>query len=104
VLPDWNRFKSDREPDRGTVDRTRLIEALKRYFLMNGIKADWDAINQTPDERLITTLAMICPFQSSEKQALLETEDLATRASTMLTLIEMALLSRGGSDPERPRH
>jgi Lon protease-like protein len=44
---------------------------------------------------------MICPFEPSEKQALLEAGDLKLRAELMATLIEMALLDHKGSDAAR---
>ena len=39
----------------------------------------------------LTTLAMVCPFGSLEKQALLEAPTLQERGETMLTLLEMSL-------------
>ena len=63
-------------------DRDRLVHGLERYFRKNQLEANWDAIRQTEDERLITTLAMICPFEPSEKQALLEAKTLADRAES----------------------
>jgi len=32
------------------VDRTRLLGGLKDYFKLHGIAANWEAIEQTPDE------------------------------------------------------
>ena len=72
---------------------------MRAYFEMENIKADWDTIKQTPDERLVTTLAMVCPFESHEKQALLESADLAHRCKLIIGLIESALRrgDNGGS-------
>ena len=41
------------------------------------------------DDELVVTLAMICPFDPVEKQALLEAVDPGARASTLLMLLEM---------------
>ncbi len=38
---------------------------------------------------LVVTLAMICPFEPAEKQALLEAASDAERASTLLALLEI---------------
>ncbi len=46
-------------------------------------------------------LAMICPFEPQEKQALLEAPTLAERGKLMSALMEMAILSRGGSEAAR---
>lgn len=93
---DWSDFGDDLEPvGTAELDRERLSGALERYFRQNGISVNWDAIKKTPDERLVTSLAMICPFSASEKQALLEAGDLDERARMVLSLIEMAVLENG---------
>jgi len=76
IVPEWRRFKSDlAESGEAAVDRPRLLNGLQAFFKLHSITADWDAITSTPDERLVTSLAMICPFAPSEKQALLEASD-----------------------------
>jgi Lon protease-like protein len=95
VVPEWEAWRRDlAEEPSGAIDRPRLIAGLKAYFRVNGITADWDAIGETPDERLVTSLSMICPFGPGEKQALLEASDLADRARIMIALVEMAALGR----------
>lgn len=98
VRPDWSAFADDLSPlpgNGGKLDRARLLSALRGYFDCQGLTADWEAIDEAPDERLVNCLAMICPFGASEKQALLEAPDLEARARTLTTLVEMAALSRG---------
>ena len=48
--------------------------------------------------QLITSLAMMCPFRPSEKQALLEARNLTARAEVMMALLEMALMERGDDE------
>lgn len=99
VVPDWSPFAADLDEAEGAVlDRDRLATGLKAYFKQNGISANWDAIAQTPDERLVHSLAMICPFEPGEKQALLEAPDLGSRAQMLLALIEMAVHDLPGGD------
>ena len=96
VIPSWDRFAEDlRECGGSDLDRLRLFAGLRTYFKTQGIQADWEAIEATSDERLITSLAMICPFESSEKQALLEAPDISERARLLIVLIEMAVLDNG---------
>ena len=90
VRVDWSRFRGDLEQASGGVDRDRLLAALKPYLKRHKVKTDWDAITKTPDERLITSLAMVCPFAPSEKQGLLEAEGLPARARLLTALLEMA--------------
>jgi uncharacterized protein len=95
----WERFAADlEEPGPALFDRARLVEGLRAYFKIQGISANWDAIESTPDERLVTSLAMICPFEPSEKQALLECGSLSERASMMIAIIEMSVLDKRGGD------
>lgn len=86
------------------LDRGRLMMALRGYFATQGIKADWEAIEETPDGRLVTALAMICPFEASEKQALLEAPDTDERGRVMIALMEMALAGGGGEDGPGVQH
>ena len=95
----WERFAADlEEPGPALFDRARLVEGLHTYFKLQGISANWDAIESTPDERLVTSLAMICPFEPSEKQALLECGSLSERANMMIAIIEMSVLDKRGGD------
>lgn len=101
VVPDWTPFRQDlAPPEEAVIDRARLERALRAYFKLRGLEADWDAVRQTPDDRLVTLLSMICPFSPSEKQALLEARSLSERAATLLALVEIAAL--GGDRPGAP--
>ncbi|MBI3512883.1 MAG: LON peptidase substrate-binding domain-containing protein [Proteobacteria bacterium] len=102
VVARWDAFARDfADQPAVELDRSRLLGALKDYFKANGISANWEAIEQAPDDRLVTSLAMICPFAPSERQALLEAADLKVCAQLMTTLIEMALLEHKGGDAAR---
>ncbi|MGA8552472.1 MAG: LON peptidase substrate-binding domain-containing protein [Stellaceae bacterium] len=102
VVPRWDEFAGDlrtvREPG---FDRERLIRGLRAYFDRHQIKAEWDAIGSVPAERLITSVAMVCPFEPSEKQALLEASDLEARAQLLTAIVEMAVLDRSGGGDAR---
>jgi Lon protease-like protein len=95
----YERFVGDftPDPDEDQVDRERLMEALKAYFQVRDLKADWAAVAKTPTETLVNWLAMVSPYGSEEKQALLEAADLKTRADMLVALAEMDMAagSRG---------
>lgn len=78
-------------PD-GLCDRNRLINALRNYCARHNLPADWDSITAVNDDLLVHSLAMICPFTTGEKQALLEARDFKARADMLVSLLEMALL------------
>ena len=91
VVPNWEPFRSDVvKRDKFDIDKERLLVALGGYFEKKAIDADWEAINRMNNVQLITTLAMICPFNATEQQALLVAEKIEDRASTMISLLEMA--------------
>jgi len=85
-------------------DRDGLTTALRSYFTRRGFDPNWDAIGKMADTTLVTTLAMVCPFDPAEKQALLEAPDDAGRAHTLRTLLEIdthKLTEPGPSGPAR---
>lgn len=78
------------------VDRKSLITLLEGYLVDNNIGANWDEIEQVSDEHLISSVAMSCPFDPAEKQAILETKSLGERSELISTFITMANpLSKG---------
>ena len=104
VVPEWSGFARDLDSEHEPAfDRERLMRGLKGYFQQHQISADWGAINSVPGERLVTSVAMVCPFEPSEKQALLEASDLNERARLLTAMVEMALMHRLG-DGAGARH
>ncbi len=96
VAADYGRFRGDLDEPAGEIDRAQLLETLGAYFAANGIEGDWKAIEETEDERLVTSLAMVCPFAAPEKQALLEAMTLSERARAMTAIMAMAAHEPGG--------
>ena len=90
VKADWAAFEKDlQKMDCLDIDRGKLRGLLKNYFEKQGLTCSWDAVDQASDEKLMTTLAMICPFDSKEKQALLEAVCCKERAKLFMTMLEM---------------
>ena len=83
------------------VDRKTLLRALSDFLKANELKADWEGVENAPNEALVNALAMMSPYGSAEKQALLEAPDLKTRAEILvaMTEIELAKKSTGGETP-----
>ncbi len=91
VAAEWDKYKSDFAAEQGSgVDRERFMTALKTYLDHRKMQLNWDAVKSAATEQIVNSLAMMCPFNPTEKQALLEAVDLADRAAVMLTLLEMA--------------
>ncbi len=100
VRADYAAFAADlaAEPDGPCYDRAELLTALRPYFGARGIEANWDAVEQSADTQLITTLSMVCPFEVPEKQALLEAPDCAERARILVTLMRMGAAANAPSE------
>jgi uncharacterized protein len=83
------------------VDRPRLLNAMRAYFALREIEADWGTVEEAAGAAIIISLAMICPFEPSEKQALLESPTPGERAELLATLMEMAIRDAAGSSVGR---
>lgn len=92
VVADFTPYASDLAPrDADQIDRRALLADLKRYLEQQQLSADWKAVENTPTEDLVNMLAMNCPFELPEKQALLEAQNLRERAAALMTLLQMAV-------------
>lgn len=80
------------------VNLSRFLRVLRAYLDAHKLRADWEALNRSPVELLINTLAIISPYGPEEKQALLEAGDLRTRSEVLMALAEMDIATpEGGS-------
>ncbi|CAH2601377.1 Peptidase S16 [Rhodovastum atsumiense] len=106
VRADLVRFAADLDPaaPMPRFDRPALLAALRAFFGRRGFEANWEAIERMPDETLVTTLCMVCPFEPAEQQALLEAETPDDRAAALAALLVMDTHAPGAdSAPARPR-
>lgn len=91
VQPDYSTFLGDLLANpQSELPRDRLLIALKTYLSRRDLKADWESVTQAPAEHLVNALAMLCPFEPAEKQALLEAPGWSERVATLVALLEMA--------------
>jgi Lon protease-like protein len=97
---DWTEFENDRsiDPTSELIDRVRLLESMRHYLDTEGLKTDWDAVENAPAIALVDSLAAGCPFAPNEKQALLEAENARARAECLITLMEMARADPANND------
>jgi uncharacterized protein len=83
------------------VDRKAVLEALTSFLKANNLKTDWEGVENAPNEALVNALAMMSPYGTAEKQALLEAPDLKARAEILVAVTEMELAKKtaGGGEP-----
>lgn len=98
---EWTDFGRDMRGSESDpqLDRPALIGKLQRYMDAHDLSADWDAASRTSDENLINSMAMMLPFSTCEKQALLEAKTLLERRNLLEGLLEFSL--RGGEGEEQ---
>lgn len=84
------------------ADRDGLISSLDDYLKKRELACDWDAVEAADDESLVNAICMIAPFQSPEKQALLEAEDLPKRALMLKSLLDFDQAAPAGMGPQKP--
>ncbi len=104
VHADLAPFAADLRPAAAApTARKPLLAALRAYLTARGLSADWKALDTMPDDRLVGTLSMLCPFAPTEKQALLEAPNEASRGETLLTLLKLnAYAPPGGTAEQTP--
>ncbi|MEJ2375708.1 MAG: LON peptidase substrate-binding domain-containing protein [Pseudolabrys sp.] len=78
------------------VDREAVLTALRAFLDANDLKADWEGIEEAPNEALVNALSMMSPYGTAEKQALLEAPDLKTRAEILVAITEIELAKKDG--------
>ncbi|WP_426438345.1 LON peptidase substrate-binding domain-containing protein [Bradyrhizobium genosp. P] len=99
---DFFSFTDDFTARKGedAVDRKSLLKVLTDFLKANNLKVDWEGIEAAPNEALVNALAMMSPYGSAEKQAMLEAPDLKTRAEILIAVTEMDLAKkRTSGDP-----
>lgn len=100
AVADWDAFDIDgrRDPSGDEIDREEFLDIMHDYLEVEGLKTDWDAVDEAPIDALVVSLAMGCPFAPNEKQALLEAMTVADRAECLMALMEMSGADENGGD------
>jgi len=103
----YGSFANDlvRGHGQNAVDWQKFMSVLKTYLDARKLSADWESIQRSPTELLISTLAMISPYGPEEKQALIEAADLKTRSEVLMALAEMEIAApNAGPGPGTSLH
>ena len=89
----WSPFQDDFEIKKLTnkAKRSEFMDVLKPFLSKISVSADWEAIDVSSDEDIINSISMGCPFDQSEKQALLEAQNIDERIDILLSLMKMSL-------------
>ena len=71
------------------IDRSELIQKYTNYFKMKKLEIDKDILSETSNLQLLSTLAMLAPFNKIDKQAILEAANLKERINTINSILDL---------------
>ena len=89
---------NDMEPN---VDRSTLIQKYTNFFKMKKLDIDKDVLSETSNLQLLSTLAMLAPFNKIDKQAILESPNISSRINTINSILDLntfQIVSNKGSN------
>ena len=86
---DCKNYFSDLHKLEPNVDRTELIQKYTNYFKMKKLDIDKDVLAETSNLQLLSTLAMLAPFNKIDKQAILESPNISTRIETINSILDL---------------
>ena len=71
------------------IDRTSLIQKYTNFFKMKKLDIDKGVLSETSNLQLLSTLAMLAPFNKIDKQAILESPNISSRISTLNSILDL---------------
>ena len=71
------------------VDRNNLIQKYANFFKMKKLEIDREVLAETSNLQLLSTLAMIAPFNKIDKQAILESPNVKERINTINSILDL---------------
>jgi Lon protease-like protein len=103
VKPEWDAYIDDLVEgcDHIEIDREAFFPLLQKFMDVKNIECSWQMIEQSSCHVLLQTLPMILPFDTMEKQALLEAKTLEDRYKTLFTLLSINV---GSETDSKVRH
>ena len=93
AMVDWKEYSNDFKTEQleSKNQRKEFLKLLPSFLDKLSMKVDWEMLEAMPDQDLINTISMCCPFDVNEKQALLEAKKLKDRLEILKSLIQMSL-------------
>ena len=71
------------------VDRNNLIKKDANFFKMKKLEIDREVLAETSNLQLLSTLAMLAPFNKIDKQAILESPNVKERINTNNSILDL---------------
>ena len=80
------------------IDRDLLITKYENFFKMKKLEIDKNVLSDTSNLQLLSTLAMLAPFNKIDKQAILESPNLLSRVNTINSILDLNTFQVVNSD------
>ena len=72
-----------------SMDRNVLIQKYTNFFKMKKLDIDKEVLAETSNLQLLSTLAMLAPFNKIDKQAILESPNILSRINTINSILDL---------------
>ena len=86
---DFQDYMEDLNEIEPTIDRTNLIQKYSNFFKMRKLDIDKEVLAETSNLQLLSTLAMLAPFNKIDKQAILESLNIMQRIETINSILDL---------------
>ncbi len=86
---DYHDYADDLNTMEPLIDRDSLITKYENFFKMKKLEIDKNVLSDTSNLQLLSTLAMLAPFNKIDKQAILESPNLLSRVSTINSILDL---------------
>ena len=86
---DCEDYLSDLNNMEPNVDREELIKKYSNFFKIKKLDIDKEVLAETSNLQLLSTLAMLAPFNKIDKQAILESPNISTRINTINSILDL---------------
>ena len=84
-----NNFLDDLNEIEPMLDRKILIQKYTNFFKIKKLAIDQAVLSETSNLQLLSTLAMLAPFNKIDKQAILESPNVKDRIDTINSILDL---------------
>ena len=86
---DTSNYLEDLNSMEPMIDRNSLIQKYANFFKMKKLEIDKEVLAETSNLQLLSTLAMLAPFNKIDKQAILESPNVKERINTINSILDL---------------
>ena len=84
-----NNYLDDLNEIEPMLDRNTLIQKYTNFFKIKKLAIDHEILGETSNLQLLSTLAMLAPFNKIDKQAILESPNVKDRINTINSILDL---------------